>query len=279
VLPEGPKLCTVETRGPILVSADVHGHYDDFARLRAIFLESDARGEQPTWVSVGDWVHGPSEDERRRVTTSDGEALYDYPDRTPELLRELFALMDAHAGRVVSLCGNHEHAHIGGRRTRKFHDDEAAHLESRLTPAEVADLRRRVASWPMAVRLPACGVIVTHGALAVRAPADLDRVRYQGPLDAAAADVRDSGMFHYGFSDGADAITLRALSDPAAPYSLVVHVHDRDENGWSHSGESALLLCTSFGARRSHKTYLWLTPTRRYHLADLREGEELRRLY
>lgn len=282
MLAEGPKLVTVETRGPILISADLHGNFDDFARLRELYLASAARDEDPLWVSVGDWVHGPSEDERRRVLAGDGEALYDYPDRTPELLRALFALMARRPGRVLSLCGNHEHAHVGGPRTRKFHGDEAAHLEARLPAAEVAELKRRFAAWPMVVRLAGSGVVVTHGALAgaLDGPGDLERVRYQGALDDRALALRESGMRHYGFAAGAAAATLRGLSDPGAPpYQLLVHGHDRDEHGWSASGEQALLLCTSFGARRARKTYLWLDGTRRYRLEDLREGHELRRLW
>src|SRR5260370_20481468 len=125
---EGQKLVTVTAAsGVLLVSANVHGNWDDFARLRQIFLDSEALGERRVWIGVGDWVHGPSA-ERMEILARSGEPLYDYPDRTPELLRALFTLMDQFPGRVLSLCGNHEHAHIGGPRTRKFHDDEAQFL-------------------------------------------------------------------------------------------------------------------------------------------------------
>ncbi|HEY0195239.1 MAG TPA: metallophosphoesterase, partial [Kofleriaceae bacterium] len=163
---EGPKVVTVTSdRGPVLISSDLHGNLADFEQLRAIFLASDARGEQPIWISVGDWVHGPF-DERGRdaITDSLGEPLYAYPDETPALLDGLFALMAQFGDRVLSVCGNHEHAHIGGRRTSKFHRDEAAFLESQLSPAQIAELQRRFASWPLVIRIAACGVAVTHGA-------------------------------------------------------------------------------------------------------------------
>jgi hypothetical protein len=271
------KLVTLgATEGTLLVSADVHGNCDDFCRLREIFLEADARGERPLWVSVGDWVHGPSA-ERHDVRARDGELLYDYPDRTPELLRQLFALMDRFPGRVLSLCGNHEHAHIGGPRTRKFHDDEAAFLEAQLAPAEVAELRARFLAWPIAVRVPACGIVITHGAMApaFSHPDELETIAWDSRHEALR-----STMSHYGYSDGNDVALLERMSRDGGRYELVVHGHDREESGWSPSGERSLLLCTSFGAVRARKAYLRLDLARRYEsLAQLREGEEIRFLW
>jgi hypothetical protein len=271
------KLLTLgASTGTLLVSADVHGNFDDFCRLRDLFLEADARGEQPIWVSVGDWVHGPSE-EHRDLRSRDGELLYDYPDRTPEILRQLFALMDRFAGRVISLCGNHEHAHIGGRRTSKFHDDEAAFLEAQLVPAEVAELRARFATWPIAVRVPACGLVITHGAMAPAFwhPAELETITWD-----SRHEVLRTTMSHYGYSDGNDVELLERMGRDGGRYDLVVHGHDREESGWAATGERALLLCTSFGAVRARKAYLRLDLARRYEsLAALREGEEIRFLW
>ncbi len=60
---------------------------------------------------------------------------------------------------------------------------------------------------------------------------------------------------------------------------MLVHGHDREEEGFAVAGAAALLLCTSFGARRDRKTYLWLDLAPRYRsLADIREGHELRGL-
>jgi hypothetical protein len=277
---EGAKVVTIESdRGPVLVSADVHGHYDDFARLRDIFLASDAAGDAPVWISVGDWVHGPSDDGRRDVTDRFGHPLYDYPDRTPEILDELFALEDRFVGRVLSLCGNHEYAHIGGPRTRKFHDDEAAHLESRMSPAAVAELRRRFASWPIVVRLASCGVAITHGAPFPASAAEIERVRYVDNGDDERGFLH-SAMCRYGFNPGEDRDLLARLGDDRHAYDVLIHGHDREEDGYAPNGEAALLLCTSFGARRDCKTYAWLDRATRYRsLADLRPDIELRRLW
>ncbi|MFN2550044.1 MAG: metallophosphoesterase [Myxococcales bacterium] len=269
--PEGRKLRTIEHRdGPVLVSTDLHGNLDDFHRLRAIF-ESAPRC---LWVSVGDWVHGPADEERRDVTSDDGEPLYDYDDRSPELLEELFDLMDG--GRVVSLPGNHEHAHVGGKRTRKFHDDEAAFLESRLPAARVEELRKRFLSWPLFVRLPSQGVLVTHGApmAELDGPDDVERVRYQGPNDARSARLLESALTNYGFLRDHDRMLLQKLGG-----EMIVHGHDRSEQGFEPSAEAALLLCSSFGAKKSRKAFLWLEPGRTWRLGDLREGREIRFLY
>ena len=268
------------TRGPLLISADLHGNLADFERLVDVFLASDARGEQPMWISAGDWVHGPPDDgDRRHATDRYGEPLYAYRDETPAILEALFALMDRFGDRVLSICGNHEHAHIGGRRTHKFHGDEAAHLEARLSPATVAELRRRFASWPVVIRVASCGVAVTHGAPIPAGVAEFERTRYRH-AEGAANDVLQSAMVRYGFSRGQDVELLARLSEPGCPLTVLVHGHDREEEGFVPTGSSALLLCTSFGARRARKSYLWLDRGLRYpSLAALRDGVELRRLW
>lgn len=279
VLVEGAKVLTIErASGVALISADVHGNWHDFARLRELFLASEARGEQPLWISVGDWVHGPAAGQRRDIDDARGKALYDYDDETPAVTEALFALMDDYPGRVVSLCGNHEWAHIGGRRTRKFHDDEAAHLESRMTPAQVHELRRRFASWPILVRLAPCGVVVSHGAPDVAGAAEFEQLRYIGPCPRRALLL--SVMSRYGFNRGEDEALLTALSDERCRYSLLLHGHDREEEGYAPSGPAAMLLCTSFGARQARKTYAWLDLSRRYDsLERLQSSGALRRLW
>ncbi len=285
---EGRKVSTLtQTRGRLMITADLHGNWDDFARLREIFLTLDARGEAPVWVSVGDWVHGPAADaERDPITSRDGRPLYDYPDRSPDLVRALFVLMDQFPGRVLSVCGNHEHAHIGGPRTRKFHDDEAAFLEAQLSTTERDELRARLASWPLCVRVPTSGVLITHGAMAAGFTRidELERIRYDGTGDTVGDDEHDvlrSAMTWYGFSDDEDVRLVERASDPGQPpYTIVVHGHDREESGYCRSGPRALMLCTSFGAVRERKAYVLLDLARRYEsLDELREGHELQFLW
>ncbi len=67
---------------------------------------------------------------------------------------------------------------------------------------------------------------------------------------------------------GADGTALGDVED-------AVQVEDRRD-----TGEAALLLCTSFGARHARKSYLWLDRGSRYaSLAALRDGIEIRRLW
>jgi hypothetical protein len=278
---EGPKVVTVvSTAGPVLVSSDLHGNLVDFERLRELFLASDARGEHPMWISVGDWVHGPPDEEARSdVLDRFGKPLYAYRDETPAILESLFALMDRFGDRVLSLCGNHEHAHIGGRATQKFHPNEPAHLEAQLSPAAVAELRRRFASWPVVIRLAACGIAVTHGAPIPASVDDFEHTRFRRS-GRPPNDVLHAAMTRYGFCRGEDAELLARLSDPGCQLAVLVHGHDRDEEGFDNSGDAALLLCTSFGARRARKSYLWLDRGQRYaSLAALRDGIEIRRLW
>lgn len=278
---EGPKVVTVESvSGPVLVSADLHGNLADFEQLRAVFLASEARGEQPMWISVGDWVHGPADGRaRREVLDRFGKPLYAYDDETPAILASLFELMDRFGDRVLSICGNHEHAHIGGRITQKFHANEPAHLEARLSAERVDELRRRFASWPVVIRIAACGVALTHGAPRPASVEEFERTRFRR-TDGGSNEVLHSAMVRYGFSLGEDVELLARLSEPGCQMSVLVHGHDREEEGFAASGERALLLCTSFGARRARKSYLWLDRGRRYaSLADLRDGVEVQRLW
>jgi hypothetical protein len=282
-LVEGSKVLTIaRSAGPLLISADIHGHFADFARLREIFLASLARGEDPTWVGVGDWVHGPAGD-TSHITDRDGQPLYGYPDESVAILEALFVLMDAHPDRVFSLLGNHEHAHIGGPRTSKFHRDEAAHLEAQLSPTQIENLHARLHRLPLLILVPSCGVVITHGAMSgpLSCAKELETIRYAGANTPNGEALLRATMTHYGYTDGGDERLLNALSEPGRPsYQLLVHGHDRDEEGFAKTGTRAALLCSSFGARRERKAYLWLDLGQRYHgPEDLRDGLELRRLY
>lgn len=233
------------------------------------------------WISVGDWVHGPAArdaNDAYAIRDRDGVPLYDYPDETAAILVDYFALQQKFPDRVLSLAGNHEWAHFGGPRTRKFHDDEAAFLEAQLAPAFVVSMRARFAAWPIVVLVPAIGLVLSHGALALSASADRAR------LGALALDRDDpivqSAMFHYGHDEATARTTLAALSTESARYTLIVHGHDREEEGWVATTPCSALLCTSFGARQNRKAYLQLDLSRRLEgAASLREGVEIRRLY
>lgn len=236
----------------------MHGNRADFLRLRALFLEALAATGDAYWISVGDWVHGPassSADDAHPVTDRFGAPLYAYPDETKAILDDLFLLQDQHPGRVISLLGNHEWAHLGGPRTAKFHDDEAAFLEAQMSDAEVAALRGRFARWPIVALVPSIGLVLTHGALKL-GPGDRERLSTLR-LDRADPIVQTT-MFHYGHDDESAAATLAELSQGGTRYTVLVHGHDREEEGFVATSASSALLCTSFGARHEQKAYLQL---------------------
>lgn len=276
------KVVTVEQqRGHALISSDLHGNRADFERLRELFLDGLEAGEPVVWISTGDWVHGPDGQARQQVNGHHGEALYDYPDESAAIARELLVLSERFPRHFYSVCGNHEWAHIGGPRTSKFHDDEAEFLEQQLAPTEVSMLRQLFTSWPLLVRLPACGLVVSHGAIGsgFAHAADFERIDYRGSNDSQAAALLWSAMSAYGYVDDDPDAVLRHLSGDGGEYQLLVHGHDREETGLVADGACGLLLCSSFGACQDRKAYLWLELGERYHLGNLREGEEVRFLW
>jgi hypothetical protein len=120
---------------------------------------------------------------------------------------------------------------------------------------------------------------VTHGAPIPASVEDFERTRFRR-TGRQPLDVLHSAMTRYGFCRGEDAALLAQLSEPGCQLAVLVHGHDRDEEGFDSSSDAALLLCTSFGARRARKSYLWLDRGRRYSsVAALRDGIELQRLW
>jgi len=129
-------------RGTLLVGADLHGNLDDLSRLQSLFL-AEPRAHL---LLLGDLVHGPA-----GWTREHDPALYDYEDRSFEVVQRVHALRQAHPGRVHLVLGNHDHSHVGGEHTSKFHPDEAAHLESASPPTSASCCARCSATrccWP-----------------------------------------------------------------------------------------------------------------------------------
>ena len=110
-------------RGTLLISTDLHGNGEDFRALRARFLRAMQHDPEVHWVVLGDSVHGPD-----AAARAEHPELYDYPDESGAIVLELLGLRQRYPDQVHYVLGNHDHAHIGGPRTRKFYDDEAEHL-------------------------------------------------------------------------------------------------------------------------------------------------------
>lgn len=263
-------------RGVLMISTDLHGNWDDFAALRARFF-AELEAEPAThWAILGDLVHGPSPEARARRPD-----LYDYDDRSAELVTAVLALRRALPGRVHYVLGNHDHGHVGGRRTAKFYPDEVAALESRCTPAQRDDLRALFEPALLAIAAP-CGVLLSHGS-------PDDRLQAFADLDGVRLDPRDNDPYRrhllasilgsYGQRDEVSARLLARVTATAVPVSIVIHGHDRDEAGWFVSGPHQCCPVL-FGAPREQRRYVRLDMSARYHsTADLRDGIELRRVH
>lgn len=268
-----------DREGRVLVSSDLHGNLDDWLALESVFREGLARGTIARWVALGDFVHGPRPGRR---TEWAGEELYAYPDRSPELIEAVDRVARELPDRFFTLVGNHEHAHVGGRRTGRYHSDEAAYLEGRMEPAAIERMLAMFRSWPLVVQLPACGVVLTHGAPPddVWGPAVVDDARLEGACPRDSAEFLEGLLWNYGFGPSGGRGFLDALSVGGERYDLIVHGHDRVLEGGAPNSPHAYVLCTSFGAKRLRKAYLTLRMDRRYAGPDdLVDGEDVHRLY
>lgn len=268
-----PRHLILPAHGTLLVNTDVHGSAEDFARMRAVFEASD---EHTHWAVLGDIVHGPDAAARARRPE-----LYDYPDRSADIARQIRELQTVYPGRVHFVLGNHDWAHIGGPRVGKFYPDEAAYLESTLTADEVAELHALFADALLCLIAP-CGGFLAHaspGAL-FDSLEELDAIELGGTLDDRQhALVRELTTF-YGQRQAVSRSFLEHVSDLSGlPLRFVVHGHDRDEAGW-FAHEQTQICPVIFGAPRENRRYLRLDLAARYHsVDDLRDGHEIRRLW
>ena len=271
-----PRVLVLPASGTLLVSTDLHGNGKDFRRLRVLFLEERDRQPATHWAILGDLVHGPSPEARARGTDH-----YDFDDESWPIVRDVLALRQAFPDHVHLVLGNHDHAHVGGRRTHKFYPDEAAHLESTLQPEERAALHRLFRNALLAIVAPG-GLLLAHGSPGdeLRALRDLDGIALpHGPGDGYGSVLLESFLESYGQRQEVTQRLLQTVSRDGPPVHLVVHGHDRDESGYftEHGNQVCPVL---FGAPDANKRYLRLDLSACYrHVEELREGQEVRRLY
>src|SRR5512140_901628 len=144
-------------RGVLLISTDVHGNLEDFERLAAVFAAERAREPETYWAILGDVVHAPDGPSRESAP-----ALYDYADGSMAIVDRIVALREASPDHVLFVLGNHDHGHVGGPHTHKFHEDEVLALEAKLDDAQRARMRGLFQGALLAIAAP-CGVLLTHG--------------------------------------------------------------------------------------------------------------------
>lgn len=264
-------------RGVLLVNTDVHGNAEDFARLEVIFREQRAREPDTHWVILGDVVHAPDGEARRSQPE-----LYDYDDGSMHIVDRIHALAAEAPGHVHFVLGNHDHGHVGGPHTQKFHEDEVLALEAKLSDAERARMRSLFEDALLAVAAP-CGVLLTHGA-----PDDsltdlrtLDDVPLSiREMKFAQRTVLRSLLTSYGQPDPIAKKMLDQVSASAQlDLGVVIHGHDRDPAGVFREGRHQLCPVI-FGATRENKRFVRLDLSARYRsVDDLRDEHEVLRLY
>jgi predicted phosphodiesterase len=271
-----PRVAVLPRHGPLLVSGDLHGNGSDLRALVGHFEEELLHDPGTCWVILGDAIHGPDENARDREPE-----LYDFPDESWHIIKELGQLRERLPANVYYVLGNHDLAHIGGPRTRKFHADEAAHLESLLSEEERVQLRSFFLRSHLAVVAP-CGVLLTHGSPDDRLRSLESLGRIELPLRPAQAyewGIVTSFLTSYGQPPEVTERLLATVRKSVPGIHLVVHGHDRDVAGYFTEGGNQVCPVL-FGAPRANKRYLRLDLAASYRTAtDLREGVEILKLH
>lgn len=262
-------------QGTLVIGTDLQGNLRDFEQLHRHF---EALGPDAQLVLTGDLVHGPDEDTAGQWPDFLGTP---YRDESPALIDAFAAAQRSAPGRVHCLMGNHDHAHLGGPVTSKFHPDEAAHLEARLGSEGTARWRALASGFPLVVVAPN-GVVMTHAApgLSIDDPVQLEGI----PWNQYRGDSIDSFfrrpilgplLWARSASDEAVGKFLGALGGTVAVFG-----HDVVREGFARDGAQQLCVSTSFGLFDEHKVYVQADLAGRYPgAASLREGVELKKLY
>jgi hypothetical protein len=276
----GRKVARLPERGTLIVSTDLQGNYGDYLALKEIHEREADAGHEPVLLLCGDLVHGPGPMFADPSRWPDYLGSY-YRDQSVDLILDYERWIEE--AQTVALLGNHEHAHIGGPIVSKFHADEASVLDIALGD-HIEQAHALFRQFPL-IAVAACGAVFTHGAPRATEP-DLEafeRLRYDGYEDMGVNDMYEQGTL------GALLWARAAEPEHARELLTVAHGevrgfvgfgHDVVREGYEKIGDEQICVSTSFGCEDRHKTYLLLDLSREYRsVHDLREGEEIRRLY
>lgn len=279
------KVIRIPAQGRAILSTDLHGNLGDMQRVVAAFRQAlaEERG-QAYLIFTGDLVHGPC-----YPRDNWPEHLGDYyPDQSVELIEAFEALQREFPGRVFSLIGNHEHSHIGGPHTRKFHKipSETEHFERSLGPRRTKQFKELVRSLPIAAVIGK-GVVVTHGAPRVLEAtfAEICAVEYAGHEEKQIREmltVPILGEMFWCRSAGPLVVRrfLQRMEVGGQQNHVVVFGHDPVRRGYLREGDEQLCFSTSFGLRNGRKVYLDLSLTREYRsVRFMRYGVDILPLY
>lgn len=269
------RLLRLPASGRLLAATDIQGNLRDFERMLELFEESP---EDSVLVFTGDLVHGPDE------YTEDHWPDYlgtPYKDESPEVVRLLAEAQARYPGRVHSLLGNHEHSHVGGPRTAKFHHDEARALEDRMNPEDAEAMRTLFRRFPLVAASPN-GVVLLHASpsATLKDARELDHVELEG-----YAHMGIDEFFHIPVL-GATLWSRMALPTQAKAFlkplggRIAIYGHDVVREGYEKVGDEQLCVSTSFALFDEHKVYVELDLSKEYpDVHALRDGVELKKLH
>lgn len=275
----------IGARGRLVVSTDLHGNLGDFKRLIKIFKRAHQEAEGDGYLLLcGDLIHGPIYTRKtwpRRLGTF-------YPDESPALVDAFLELREEYPGRIFSILGNHEHSHLGGPHTRKFHKipSETEFFEESAGEERMEVFRRLFESFPI-ITVAGRGLVFTHGAPRVLS-AGLEEVARVQYTEVEAKRINDMystpilGELFWCRQAGSLVVRrfLRQMEIDGQRNGLVLYGHDPISAGYQVRTPEQVCFSTSFGLKNKYKVYLEIDLEREFRSAyDLRPGIELRHLY
>lgn len=280
------KVIRIPPQGRAILCTDLHGNLKDFQRVVQAFRDALEETEGQAYLLLtGDLVHGPCYDEDNWP-----QHLGDYyPDQSVELVEAFEELRLEFPDRVESLIGNHEHSHVGGPHTRKFHKkpSETQFFEASLgSPERVRWFKDLVLSFPISAVIGR-GIVVTHGAPRVIEAGfdEICEVEYTGHEHKSINEMLQTpilGEMFWTRSAGPLCVRrfLERMEVDGQRNWCVVFGHDPVRRGYLREGEEQLCFSTSFGLRNSKKVYLDLDLTREYRsVRYMRYGVDVLPLY
>jgi hypothetical protein len=279
------KVLHLPASGRAIISTDLHGNLPDFNQVVESFRKCLEENDGNAYMLfTGDLVHGSCYS--RKIWPEHLGSFY--ADQTEELIDSFIDLKDEFPTRAFSLIGNHEHSHIGGPHTRKFHKDpsETEFLEQTIGPEKTEVFKALFRTFPI-MALIGKGIVVTHGAPRVLLAGyeEIARVEYGGHEKLSIREMLEVpilGELFWCRYAGPLAIRrfLRRVERDGLPNRLVVYGHDPVRKGYLREGKEQLCFSTSFGLKNEKKVYLDLDLSREYRsVRSLRYGADILPLY